>query len=90
MHKYNGEAMVSNAAIDRVIYRARARRQLQTAPAIARALREQAGLTQKDVAEVLGVSRAAICRYEKGDRTPRGERAVRYLEILRRACEAVR
>lgn len=33
-------------------------------------LREKAGLNQSQLAELVGVSRAAICRYEKGLRAP--------------------
>ena len=81
--------MASDQAIDQVISRARARQQLRAAPAIARALRQQAGLTQADIAEALGVSRITVCRWELGQRVPRGELAVRYLALLRRACETV-
>jgi transcriptional regulator with XRE-family HTH domain len=51
-------------------------------------MREQAELTQADVAEALGCSQAAVCRYEAGQRVPRGDVAVRYLSLLRRAAGA--
>ena len=72
-----------------VIARARARQQLRTAPATARALREQAGLTQAEVAGALGVSRVAVHLWETGQRTPRGDLAVRYLGLLHEACGVV-
>ena len=35
-----------------------------------RAIREQNGLTQQQVADVLGISRSAYCGYETGRRSP--------------------
>jgi len=69
-----------------VIARAKARRQLRSAPATARALRQQAGLTQAEVGEALGVSSVAVCRWERGERVPQGDLAVRYLALLQEAC----
>lgn len=65
--------------------RSRARRLLRASPDTARALRRQACLTQQDVADALGVSRAAIARWEAGKRLPRSHLAVRYLAFLRAA-----
>jgi transcriptional regulator with XRE-family HTH domain len=53
-------------------------------PAQRRLLREQAGLTLRDVARPLGVSEAAVSRYETGLREPRGELRDQYLKILER------
>jgi predicted transcriptional regulator len=52
------------------------------APAVRRALRDNAGLTQQDVADVCGVSRVSIARYEAGTRDPRGAVQARYVELL--------
>lgn len=73
-----------------VIARARARQQLRSAPATARVMRQEAGLTQQDVAEALGVTRVAVFYWENGRRLPAGRMAVRYLALLREACGVVR
>jgi predicted transcriptional regulator len=54
------------------------------APPIRRALREHHGLSQGEVADLLGVDRASVSRYESGERAPRASVAERYLEILER------
>ena len=69
-----------------VLAGAHARQQLRSAPETARALRQQACLTQQDVADALGVCRVAIHRWETGSRLPTGDMAVRYLELLRLAA----
>jgi len=51
-------------------------------PAVARAIREDAGLAQDDLARALGVTRAAVSRWESGERYPRTENLARYLELL--------
>lgn len=53
-------------------------------PSIRRALRVHHGLSQGQLAELLGVDRASVSRYESGDRTPRPSIAERYLDILER------
>lgn len=58
-----------------------ARRRLPI-PAMRRAIRISAGLTQTDVADVLGVHRESVTRWELGTRTPRGEVLHRYVELL--------
>jgi len=45
-------------------------------------IRLAAELTQDDVAESLGVDRVTVARYEPGDRTPRGEYLIRYVDLL--------
>lgn len=52
-------------------------------PAIRRALRVGAGLTEKDIASVLGVTHVTVSRYELGKRTPRGTVLAAYVEVLR-------
>ena len=48
----------------------------------ARSIRESVGVSQQDLASVIGCSRAAISRYESGSRRPTGRRAARYAEAL--------
>ena len=47
-------------------------------PAERRRLRLAARLTQPELAAFLGVGAPALCRWENGTRTPRGELAARY------------
>jgi transcriptional regulator with XRE-family HTH domain len=47
-------------------------------------LRELAGLTQAEVAELVGVTPAAISRWEAGSRVPSGPSAITYAKTLRR------
>jgi DNA-binding transcriptional regulator YiaG len=50
--------------------------------AMRRAIRLGAGLSQSDVAEILGVHRETVHRWEAGDRTPRGALLVAYVDLL--------
>lgn len=52
------------------------------APAVRRAIRHQAGLTEQQLASVLGVSRVAVARWELGTREPRGALRRKYAEAL--------
>lgn len=52
-------------------------------------LRELAGLSQQEVAELVGVTPAAISRWEADDRRPTGGRAIAYARVLRRIAERV-
>jgi transcriptional regulator with XRE-family HTH domain len=52
------------------------------APAMARAIREQSGLSQEALAAAVGVTRPAISRYECGRRSPRDVHRKRYAEVL--------
>lgn len=54
------------------------------APSVRRALRVRHRLSQGQVAELLGVDRASVSRYESGERSPRPSVAERYLEVLER------
>lgn len=49
----------------------------------ARAIRETAGLSLAEVAREVGVTKAAVSRWETGKRVPRGEAAVAYARLLR-------
>jgi DNA-binding transcriptional regulator YiaG len=48
----------------------------------ARRLRLRAGLSLPEVAGAIGASAPAVYRWEVGERSPRGERAVRYWRLL--------
>jgi transcriptional regulator with XRE-family HTH domain len=54
------------------------------APSIRRALRMHHGLSQDQIARLLGVDRASVSRYESGERSPGAAIAERYLDILER------
>jgi transcriptional regulator with XRE-family HTH domain len=49
---------------------------------VRRSIREAAGVSQRAVAEELGVSAMTVSRWEDGSRTPRGELAERYGRLL--------
>jgi transcriptional regulator with XRE-family HTH domain len=51
-------------------------------PDACRLIRERAGLTQRELAGVIGVSRATVSRWESGRRIPRGPTLRRYLDAL--------
>ncbi len=53
-------------------------------PEVRRLLRIRAGITQAELAAALDVSRPAVCRWERGQRSPTGERLEAYLEALER------
>ena len=48
----------------------------------ARDLREGYGLSQAEIARDVGCSQAAIVRWEKGERRPRGNNALAYHRVL--------
>ncbi|MEH0587396.1 helix-turn-helix transcriptional regulator [Streptomyces sp. B21-106] len=48
-----------------------------------RGLREKAGLSQQELADVVGATRQAVGHWETGARTPRGELLARYVEAIR-------
>jgi transcriptional regulator with XRE-family HTH domain len=52
-------------------------------------IRELAGLSQQEIAGLVGVTPAAVSRWEAGDRRPTGERALSYGRVLRRIAEEV-
>ncbi|MFJ1552303.1 helix-turn-helix transcriptional regulator [Streptomyces mirabilis] len=57
-------------------------------PAQRRELRERAGLSQQEIAEVIGATRQAVSHWETGTRTPRGPLLDRYAEAIRALQEA--
>lgn len=76
---------MNNAAA--LVERVRSRRRLPE-PALRRALRESAGLSQGDLATALGVTRSAVSRWEAGQREPRGVMVADYLKLLDRVASA--
>jgi DNA-binding transcriptional regulator YiaG len=63
-------------------------RELPT-PEECREIRENAGLSQQEVADAVGVAKATISHWEAGARTPRGVLRIRYAEAIRALREAV-
>ncbi|MEU9641519.1 helix-turn-helix transcriptional regulator [Streptomyces sp. NPDC048188] len=48
-----------------------------------RRLREEAGLSQQDIADAVGSTRAAVGHWETGFRSPRGRLLTAYVDVLR-------
>lgn len=57
-------------------------------PAQRRALREAAGLTQRELADALRVDRTTIAHWESGRHTPNGKLLDAYVDALRVLQEA--
>lgn len=51
-------------------------------PAVARAIRGAADVSQQQIADELGVNRVSVARWELGLRVPRGELRLRYVDLL--------
>lgn len=51
-------------------------------PAVRRARRIAVGASQELFGQILGISGVTVGRYEKGERTPRGDLLRRYVELL--------
>lgn len=62
-------------------------RQLAAAGAITE-IREKAGLSQSEIARAIGVSQAALSRWESGARRPRGKPAVALALLLRKLAQS--
>ena len=69
--------------VEHVLSQARRRRGLPS-HVERRRLRVRAGLSQRDVAICLGVTPAAVSRYEAGERSPRGSICDRYINLIAR------
>lgn len=54
----------------------------------AKRLREDAGLSQSEVARAIRVSQACLSRWESGHRAPRGRAALRYARLLAQLKDA--
>lgn len=76
------------SAIDALLATSRRRRSIPV-PEDRRSLREEAGLTQAEVAQALGVSRPTVVRWENGERTPRGRLLDDYVKLLTRLARDV-
>jgi DNA-binding transcriptional regulator YiaG len=59
-------------------------------PALRRAIREAAGVSQGQIARELGVHRMTVCRWEAGTSTPSGDHLHAYATILTDLSEATR
>ena len=70
-----------------VLERAAQRHVALPSPPMRRALRLDNGLTQDDLAAVVGTDRATIARYESGTREPRGEARSEYARALAALAE---
>jgi DNA-binding transcriptional regulator YiaG len=53
----------------------------------ARAIRERANVSIRELADSLEVHEATVARWESGARSPRGPIALRYAELLRALAE---
>jgi transcriptional regulator with XRE-family HTH domain len=53
-----------------------------------RRVRELSGLSQEALGNACGVGASAVCRWERGLRSPRGEAAVAYARTLRALTKA--
>lgn len=71
------------SATEEVLARAHAFRERPT-PELCRAIRRAKGRSLEEVGAALGVTGVTVGRWEKGERTPRGELLVRYVNFLRR------
>ena len=60
------------------------RRRRHLRPALARALRLEAKVSQEEVGAELGVDKSTVSKWETGDRIPRGRLADRYVDLLAR------
>jgi DNA-binding transcriptional regulator YiaG len=79
-----GGGVIGQSTIDAALDRSRQRRRLPP-PAARRSIRDLAGLVLGDIAQELGVSIAAVSRWETGDRYPRDPALLeRYLALLER------
>lgn len=47
-----------------------------------RKIRERAGLTQRSLADFIGINNSALCRYESGERLPRVEHLIKIAMVL--------
>ena len=58
-------------------------------PTVARAIRDEAGVSQQQLADELRINRVTVARWELGERVPRGELRLRYIALLEELAEAV-
>ena len=72
--------------LEQALAEARVRKSLP-GPRVRRLLRQEAGLTQRDVAELLGVTETAVSRWEHGERYPRRPVLTAYAHLLTRLAD---
>jgi transcriptional regulator with XRE-family HTH domain len=53
-----------------------------------RRIRELAGVSQEALGDACGVGASAVCRWERGTRSPRGRAAIAYARTLRAIARA--
>jgi predicted transcriptional regulator len=70
-------------AVEAIIRKACVRSSLPK-PALRRSIRERAGLSQAEIAKVLGFDHSELSRYESGKRKIRGARLEAYASLLDR------
>jgi DNA-binding XRE family transcriptional regulator len=75
--------MAITVHLESLILTSRAARMLPS-PEECRRIRRDARISQRELANAVGVTRFAIAKYEAGQRRPRGPRLVRYFEALER------
>jgi DNA-binding XRE family transcriptional regulator len=73
-----------SADVDSVLALTRARRRLRAEPDLGRLVRLRAGLSQQQMADLVGVERSALARWERGERLPRADALMKYLALLDR------
>ncbi len=54
----------------------------------ARRRRIAAGLSYRETGDAVGVSQSTILRWERGERSPRGDAAIRYGELLEQLADS--
>ena len=69
--------------LDQLLAESAARQSLPE-PEVRRLVRRRAGLSQADVARVLGVARVSVTRWENGDREPMRRNVSAYGALLKR------
>lgn len=78
----------AEAAIEAALARGRRRKTLPD-PDLRRLIRVRAGLSQEELAQLIGTSRAAVSRWETGARVPRNPHLDRYAAVLDRLAREV-
>lgn len=73
---------ITTLDLEALTERMRTRQQLPP-PHVRRQLRVAAGVSLRDVGEVVGVSHEAVRMWETGERMPRGRNVERYVGVLR-------
>lgn len=54
-----------------------------------RALRKEAGLTQRELAELMGISNVTLCRWETGTKLPKLESLFALAQLFRVPLDAI-